>query len=406
MGRMILDGQDGSLRGTGAYGAGSGYPGGGGVAAMSAVADVDRDGLQEVVVGNALYDADGATLWSNGLEDGYPAVADFDGDPEGEIVVTWSGNVRLQDDDGTVIWSGNYVGDTAGAPTIADFDGDGEPEVGVAGRGMYMVIDTDGTPLWSRPTTDSSSGFTGSSVFDFEGDGVAEVVYADEQDVWVFSGPDGTVKLRESTHSSLTCSEYPTVADVDNDGHAEIVYTSNVAFGTETGLRVIGDADDSWMPGRQVWNQYAYNITNVEDDGAVPAVPDVNWDTYNNFRSGDVSRGKGAPLADLGLVLHDVCELECADGRILVWYALENSGLAAVDDPVEVEFLGETDAGTVVLGTATWSAGVASGERTGSTEIELSVPGTLYALRARLSSEADQCDSADDEATWTGVVCA
>ena len=26
---------------------------------------------------------------------------------------------------------------------------------------------------------------------------------------------------------------------------------------------VIGDADKSWRPGREIWNQYSYNITNI-----------------------------------------------------------------------------------------------------------------------------------------------
>ena len=29
-------------------------------------------------------------------------------------------------------------------------------------------------------------------------------------------------------------------------------------------------AGHSWQPGRRLWNQYAYNIVNVNDDGSIP----------------------------------------------------------------------------------------------------------------------------------------
>jgi len=247
LGNLILDGTTGTRRGQGAYGSGTGFSGGW-AASMGVIADIDGDGVQEAVVGNALYDADGNAIWYNGQTDGFVAVGDFDDDAKGEIVVTGAGHVRLQDDDGTVLWSGTYTGSTTGPPTIADFDGDGSPEIGVAGMGQYMVIDADGTTLWRTTTYDYSSGFTGSAVFDFEGDGKAEVVYADENNVYIYDGATGAVKLQEDEHSSATCSEYPTIADVDNDGHADIIYTSSAYSGSEQGVRVISDRDNSGSP--------------------------------------------------------------------------------------------------------------------------------------------------------------
>lgn len=174
-GGYVLEGRTGNLRFRVA-GMGTGYTGST-FASFGVAADIDQDGDQEVVTGNAIYDASGNELWSTRQNDGFVAVANFDRDPAGEMVVSWyPGMVRLQDDDGTVLWSGSYTGNTVGPPTIADFDGDGEPEIGVAGNGVYVVIETDGTRKWTRNVVDYSSGFTGSSVFDFEGDGKAEVV--------------------------------------------------------------------------------------------------------------------------------------------------------------------------------------------------------------------------------------
>ena len=311
-------------------------------APMGVAADVDRDGKLEVVVGNALLGANGKIKWQNGKSDGFVAVANFDSDDYGEIVVAGEGNVRLQDDDGTVLWSRNgLTGSTTGAPTVADFDGDGEPEIGVAGMGQYVVLEGDGAVKWTRTTNDYSSGFTGSAVFDFEGDGAAEVVYADENDVFAFDGATGAVKMREASHSSATCSEYPSIADVDNDGHADIIYTSSAYSGSETGVTVITDADASWMAGRPVWNQHGYSITHIEDDGSIPAVPDVNWDSYNSFRSGDMAAAEGGLLTDAVPVLHDVCNDECDQGHLYITVSLGNMGMTTMPAGVPLTLYSE-----------------------------------------------------------------
>jgi hypothetical protein len=131
---------------------------------------------------------------------------------------------------------------TGGPPTVADFDGDGRAEFAVAGRGGYNVFDPDCTPglgdattcpsgrtdgiLWSSPTQDITSSVTGSSVFDFEGDGRAEVVYADECFSRVYDGQSGEV-LYSQFRTSCTWYENPIVADVDGDFNSEIVIPSN-----------------------------------------------------------------------------------------------------------------------------------------------------------------------------------
>ena len=53
------------------------------------------------------------------------------------------------------------------------------------------------------------------------------------------------------------------IAVIDNDGQVEIVVGHNNLLQTNYGVSVIGDQDKSWRPGRKIWNQHAYNITNV-----------------------------------------------------------------------------------------------------------------------------------------------
>ena len=408
LGAMILDGLTGARKGMGAYGSGTGFTGGW-AAAMGVAADIDQDGVQEAVVGNALYDVNGNALWYNGKSDGFVAVGNFDDDSKGEIVVTGGGYVRLQDDDGTVLWSGSYTGSTTGPPTVADFDGDGEPEIGVAGMGQYMVIEGNGTTLWSRTTIDYSSGFTGSSVFDFEGDGAAEVVYADENNVYVYDGATGAIKLQEEEHSSATCSEYPAVADVDNDGHAEIIYTSSAYSGSESGVRVIGDADNSWMSGRSVWNQHAYSITNVEDDVGIPATPETNWVAgYNNFRSGDITPVEGSGLADIQVQILDVCADACGAGDLTVWLAVANNGTMDLTEPFNVEVFADGDGGLVSMTSFTWTDPVPSGYRSASVELNLTgVPTPVTAFVAIVNGDGavTECTTDNDQDSMAGPWC-
>jgi hypothetical protein len=165
---------------------------------LSLVVDLDLDDRPEIVGGNTAYRGDGSVLWNSNLADGFNAVADFDGDGYPDIALVNAGQVNLLGHDGRRIWGpvtlpGGTDRGAGGAPTIGDMDGDGRPEIGVAGGRAYAVIDTNGRILWSKTTDDRSSGSTGSSVFDFEGDGSVEVVYGDEGRLRVYRGSDGQV---------------------------------------------------------------------------------------------------------------------------------------------------------------------------------------------------------------------
>jgi hypothetical protein len=342
-GRAILDNK-GVLIAAGTHGIGKPAGNANASASMSFAVDVNADGEQEVVVGDALYNIAGADLWFNGLPDGFPATIDLEADGAAEIVVVYNANVRVQrGSDGSVVWDVAVPGGLGGPPTVADFDGDGLPEVGIAGQGKYSVFDTDGAVLWSNTTQDASSGITGSSVYDFEGDGIADVVYADEINLYVYSGVDGAEKLKFADHNSGTRLEMPVVADVDNDGEVEIVFVSESyggQFGPIDGITVIGDADHSWRPGRKLWNQHAYHITNVADDGTIPAVADLNWLTYNNFRSGDLSPPDGLAAPDLQIKAPESCMNVC-DGQILqIWVQIGNVGAVPLTAGAKIEVHG------------------------------------------------------------------
>lgn len=285
----------------------------------SAIGDVDLDGKQEVMAGNTLYAHDGTVLWtyeytSSGSTcqgplpcDGFTAMANFDDDPFAEIVIIRQGEVFILEHTGELLWKakipqGSCARNESGPPTIADFNGDGVLDIGTAGADYYAVmsmacdpalnpqgVSADCDPrwpgvLWAKENKDCSSRATASSVFDFEGDGKAEMVYADETTFRIRSGVDGALRFEDNTHRSNTRIEMPVIADVDNDGRAEIVVAANGA--SNRGIKVWGDADDNWVRTRRIWNQHAYSVTNVTEDGQIPAQPQPNWQNsrLNNYR--------------------------------------------------------------------------------------------------------------------------
>lgn len=410
---------DSSGRKLGAGRAGIGGVAGNNVGTTSFPYDIDNDGVQEVVVGNALYAMDGSAIWQNGQQDGYPAVGNFDGDKKGEIVVSTGGKVRLQDDDGSIICSANIPGAGSayygGPPTVADFDGDGDAEFALAAGSRYSVFERDCSVKWQAVTQDASSGNTGSSVFDFEGDGAAEAVYADETKLWAFAGADGAVKLESSQHSNATWLEYPAIADVDADGHAEII-VANTAYGaSHAGFYVFGDKNDSWRSARRIWNQHAYMITNVNDDGSIPAAPDRNIDVYNNFRSGDITAGTGGySLPDLIATVEDICIDECSDEKLVVWVSVANRGYDDVGTAVTLKLIGVLkDGSETLLAESSVTDAIAAGWANESVEFALegvskklvSIYATIDGGNGSKASVVEECDENNNEDEWKESLC-
>ncbi len=359
------------------------------------VADIDLDGMPEVVAGAAVYSWDGSLKWvaPGGIAD-YAAVGNLDNDPTAEVVVVWGGTIRAMKHDGSVMWGPESIpgGGRGGPPTIADFDGDRQVEIGVAGNSTYSVFETDGNLRWSRPTQDGSSQSTGSSVFDFDGDGRAEVVYKDERVFRVYDGQTGEILLCVKSPSG-TLFEYPVVADVDGDGHADVLLAANdYAFNCSpppsqcestfpccsTGICLYSSATSSWVPTRRIWNQHTYHITNVNDDGTIPLVESNNWlfpsdAPLNNYRQNLLP--ERSPLASPDLTA-SFLRFACNSEPKYVTARIGNGGAVNVDAGVPVSFYGGDPAiGGPLLGTTHTSFPMA--------------PGLFEDVRLQLPSEFD-----------------
>ena len=192
--------------------------------------------------------------------------------------------------------------------------------------------------LWTVPNQDCSSRATGSSVFDFEGDGAAEVVYADETSFRIFDGRTGAVLYDDPSHSSNTRMEMPLVVDVDNDGKSEVVIPEpNTSSGSLGGIEIWEDADNNWVRTRRVWNQHTYHVTNITEDGQVPRSEPVNWSStrLNNFRQNVQPDGLfDAP--DLVIVEIELDECILTTGTLRIAVTIENRGALGVAPGVPV----------------------------------------------------------------------
>lgn len=249
------------------------------------VADLDGDDDMEIILGQSAYYNDGTQYYLHAsVEPGFPQVANLDADPTPEVLVTTRQGLTLIEHDGTLTYNQQRpTGDPSPGwfrpATVHDFDGDGQPEMAVSSASHYSVLETDLSILWTANVQDAS-GWSAGTAFDFLGDGTAEAMYTDEVSLFVFDAVGSAIFM--VPRSSPTLIEYPTVADVDNDGSAEILV---VSWGTVPTLQVIRDVQDRWIQARRIWNQHTYHVTNVREDGTIPQFEPRSWEQLNTFRT-------------------------------------------------------------------------------------------------------------------------
>ena len=261
-----------------------------------AVADLDADGVQEFLCPSVgAHAPDGTLIWASGCAQtfGFTAVAELDGDPQGELFEVCDPELFVYDHDGSVLAQSVLPFDQAthaepGPPAVADFDGDGEVELAVPVNDTFSLWNPDGTMVWSRPIEDPS-GFSGCAGADLNGDGVYEIVYADEVALYILDGPTGEILARWDDRESVTGIDYPVVADVDGDGSAEIVVVSNQ--GAFQGLAVLGHPDDGWPTTQRAWNVHDYAPHRMGADGWVPSPAPLYWTLDNVYRAHPAAGG-------------------------------------------------------------------------------------------------------------------
>lgn len=377
---------------------------------IAAVADVDLDGDQEIFMTGKAYDSDGTELWSTGQVGTYgfwPVIINADEDDEAEIGFVgqkWS----LWEHDGTEIFNVSY-GSTAqpGPPCAGDFDGDGITEVAWPAYQTLVMYELDGTAVWSVPMNDTS-GLAGCSGFDVNNDGALEILFADQDSFKIFDGSTGAVNYQNNDHASGTVFEYPSVADMDADGHAEIVIASN--YGATWGVLNVFEHDGTgWPAAGTTWGLHDFAITNIEPDGSVPRNPEPYWTKYNVYRARVAADDPSTP--DLTAEITDICLMDCIYGPIKVGVQVQNEGGVDVDAGVIVSLYANDETGSRLIGTQTMPA-IAMGTRIDGVTFDV-LPGDLgrYGFTAVVDDNGtgdgavSECDEDNNVDVYADSLC-
>jgi len=414
-GRVIFN-SDGSTRGVGAYGRGSyGITNIGGYtiseSSVSAIADLNLDGVEEVIVGNAFYTPDGGIINADpAADDAMVGIANLDDDPEGEVIAVTGNTVRAIDTDFRVMWGPKRIASAniVSPPAIGDIDGDGYPEIIVAGGNELYALNHDGTEAWRANVTDET-GASGASIFDFEADGMPEVVYIDEVQLVAYDGLTGEIRFQTDKHASPTMMEYPVIADVDADGHAEILVPH---AGQGYALSMYEDALDSWAPTRQVWNQHGYNITNINDDLSVPVDAVPGFTTHNLWHGAESPLASDYEFDDLEGEIVDVCE-DCAGGWVFVGGSVINRSPVDMEPGIPVALYGRFSDGDRLIETTETADLIASGWTSEPMEFAVAVSDLDGAEALWIVVDDDgtgvgiveECAEENNGFQWTGPFC-
>lgn len=234
----------------------------GSLGVLNTVADLDRNGVMELVAGQRIASWNTTTRSWNDLPQapgriampGLVAVADMffeASDPTGglsidagrlaEVVVvspgppgsTANGTIRVDNPRSYGPgWSGQAIAtqwgpfalhrapgyttnNRGGPPTIGDFDGDGQPEIGVAAGRSYAIYDPDCTPGYSATT--------------FRQGGTCNRPPAPTAAGQATPGATGTPILWWQTTSDASSNATgSTLFDFNNDGEVEVIYRDEV----------------------------------------------------------------------------------------------------------------------------------------------------------------------------------
>lgn len=372
----------------------------------AAVADIDLDGDQEVLMAGSAWDDEGHLLWTSKLAGEYgmwPLVVQADGDPAAEVAFVGDA-YTLFEDDGTLVTSVSYGAPAhPGPPCVGDFDGDGGPEVGWPAYGTFHLVEPDGTTVWTAAIADNS-GFAGCSGWDVDGDGVLEVLYADEEVFRILDGATGLVRYEDPNHHSSTIFEYPSVANVDQDGHGEILVGSSQWTGAWGMLTVYGHAGDGWPAAGADWGLHDYSVGNLDVDGRIPSTPAPVWTDPGVYRA-------RAPTAtsrpDLVARITDVCVADCTWGPVMVGVQVENRGPVDVAAGVPVTVYAVDSTGTRAVAGLVLPA-IPAGTALEGTEVALGIE-DLGADGFSVVVDPDRtladCDVASNTDTWRETFC-
>ncbi len=228
---------------------------GGPILSDVAVADLDRDGTEEVIAGS--YDGKvyglnswGKEIWTvdtrGTIQLSSPEVTDVDGSGELNVFVgSRSGKVFRIDPMGRLIWEIPMSTKVSAKVVTSDLDGDGTKEiVAKDDNGRVTILNVSGTIRqgWPQQTSPNMDWPFEVGVTDLTGDGQRQIYTTTPDKKFILWDNHGNVK--ESFPMSDGAHSAPRVADMDGDGKSEFIITQ--ADGTVNVVDKTGKSLPGW----------------------------------------------------------------------------------------------------------------------------------------------------------------
>ncbi len=398
-----------------------------------------KDGIAEIVIvstnnggnvklmtlkGHILMDV--AIPHSDVFGGGPPNIGDFDGDDMPEIGVAGRDSYTVFDPQCTsasvsgcagqyYLWtsvSQDHSSGVTGSSTF-DFDSDGRVEV-VYGDECYTRIydGQTGEVLFSSYRT-SNTLYENPTIADVDHDMSAEIIMGSDsiapscplvdpnhhgvkcaKDSDCFSGKcvsdycrcnsDNECNWQYDAKGTLL-DEYscttPLAPQSASDGN--VCRAKHPSGIKRPGFRILRDRLDRWASSRPIWNQHAYSVTNVNDDGTVPRTSqwkqnflDPELNNYRQNAQGKISAGYAPDIT--GRLDKDTACIMDKDKRITVGGTLCNRGIKDVGSKLPATFYLGDPAENKILCTSYTDSNVVSGEcRRVECEISTEISGTI-----------------------------
>lgn len=388
-------------------------------------ADLDDDGIDEVIVAEAAYNIDGSKRWSAPVDPNSTdirtsaVIVQADSDSAAEVAFLRKESFSVVDGDGSLI---NYVSTeerhsihsavqltNVGHSCAGDLDGDGETELIISTQveaftqrdapsvSVFSAWELSGEFLWSirHPNASRAMKPPACHVFDFNGDGLDEVVYNDEEGVHIVHGNNGAeaLSIPPPKGADSIDMDQTLIADLDGDGSVELIVAYSYGGGALPSVEVYRHPDGRWPIGSRIWPTEAWSGTGMDSQGAPQNEQSRPWQSPGMFRGQTQVHVEGI---DVQPVIHDACVAE-AEVRLSV--GAENLG--PNDLTSQVRFVVSQPDGTV-LDEASLTRGVAAGSGSETVEFVLSPELAAEGLVVELSTpDAADCNPTNNALSWS-----
>ncbi len=348
------------------------------------IGDFDNDGFPEVAIAGAtrfrVFDFDCAAggagcespfvRWSQLSQDASSrqtaaSIFDFDGDGKAEAIYADECFLRVYDGTtGEVLFSSYRTSGTwLENPIVADVDKDDNTEI-VVNSAYSLLCPAAGAlntpyvdPLHRGVRCDDDMGCVGGAMC---ADGYCRCASDQQCDagttcVTPLAGTAGSGNVCRATHPNTT--------------------------ETAGGVKVLRDRLDRWASSRPMWNQHAYSITNVLDDGKIPKTSEwlQNWKQpgLNNYRANVQGATGFADYPDITGALYEDKVCAASEGGVTLTATVCNRGKKAVGADMPATFYKGDAASGEILCVSYTQGPVPVG---GCLDVSCEVPGAVGGL--------------------------